>query len=141
MTDHNSRPQESTKESSVSSPRSSTDSRSPPSRSHSFRLNHLSSSQQHRQSFTENLRTSTSATRARRQPSLSQSAIQSLIDNPPSRNASNPAFEGRDWREISIGELVSPEDLHFVEVDTGVEDATNVGINTSCIVWLSSERC
>ena len=33
---------------------------------------------------------------------------------------------GRDWRQISIGELVSPNDLRFVEIDTGIEDATNV---------------
>lgn len=119
-------PPDPARESSISSPRSSTDSRSPPSRSHSFRLNRLSSSHQHRQSFTEGLRTSTSSPRTRRQPSFTQSAIQNLIDNPPTRNASNPAFEGRDWRQISIGELVSPEDLHFVDVNTGVEDATNV---------------
>jgi hypothetical protein len=43
----------------------------------------------------------------------------------------DPAFVGRDWREISIGELVSPDDLKFVELDTGIEDATNVSTSQS----------
>lgn len=64
--------------------------------------------------------------RARRQPSLTQAAIQGLIDNPPVRNPADPAFVGRDWRQIAIGELVKPQDLRFVEVDTGIEEATNV---------------
>jgi hypothetical protein len=51
-------------------------------------------------------------------------AVQELIDNPPVRN--DPAFAGRDWRSVIIAELVSPEDLRFVEIDTGVEAATNV---------------
>jgi hypothetical protein len=49
-----------------------------------------------------------------------------LIDNPPPPKTVDPAFVGRDWREISIGELVSPEDLRFVELDTGIEEATTV---------------
>lgn len=109
--------------SNVASPRSSTDSRSPSMRSQSLRL---SSNHQHRQSFSESLRAAPGSPRARRQPSLTQSAIQSLIDNPPAPNHVDPAFVGRDWREISIGELVSPDDLKFVEIDTGIEEATNV---------------
>lgn len=31
-----------------------------------------------------------------------------------------------------MGELVDPEDVRFVEFDTGVEDATNVGLEKSC---------
>jgi hypothetical protein len=80
---------------------------------------------QHRQSFSESLRGLPPSPRAQRQPSLSQLAVQDLIDNPPVRN--DPAFVGRDWRTVSIAELVSPEDLKFAEVDTGVEAATNVG--------------
>lgn len=64
--------------------------------------------------------------RARRQPSLTQAAIQSLIDNPPVPNPADPAFVGRDWRQITIGELVRPDDLKYVEVDTDIEEATNV---------------
>ena len=52
--------------------------------------------------------------------------MQSLIDNPPAPSAPNPAFVGCDWREISIGELVKPDDLKFVELDTGIEEATQV---------------
>ena len=111
--------------SNIASPRSSTESRSPSFRNHSHRLSSISSNQQHRQSFSESLRGVPSSPRSRRQPSLTQSAVQSLIDNPPSRQA-NPAFAGRDWRQISIGELVSPDDLKFVEIDTGIEEATNV---------------
>ncbi|KAJ5944367.1 hypothetical protein N7516_004535 [Penicillium verrucosum] len=77
--------------------------------------------------------------RARRQPSLPQSAIQSLIDNPPPSKTSDPAFVGRDWREISIGELVSPDDLKFVELDTGIEEATNILIDSGAAVLLIRE--
>lgn len=52
--------------------------------------------------------------------------MQSLIDNPPVRNASDPAFSGRDWTQISVGELTSGNDLKWVEADTGIEEATNV---------------
>lgn len=96
-------------------------------RSQSLRLSQGSSNHQHRHSLSETLRAAPGSPRSRRQPSLNQSAIQSLIDNPPAPNHANPAFVGRDWREISIGELVSPEDLKFVEIDTGIEEATNVG--------------
>ena len=82
----------------------------------------------HSNSLSDVLRGVTPAsTRSRRQPSLTQAALQSLIDNPPVRNADNPAFAGRDWRQISIGELVTPDDLGFVELDTGIEEATQVG--------------
>ncbi|KAL2001621.1 hypothetical protein VTN02DRAFT_1530 [Thermoascus thermophilus] len=115
------------RDSTVSSPRSSTDSRSPPVPNPSKRLSHISSStSQHRLSFTDGLRGVPPSPRARRQPSLTQSAIQSLIDHPPVRNPADPAFAGRDWRQICIGELVSPDDLRFVELDTSIEDATTV---------------
>jgi hypothetical protein len=116
--------------SAIASPRSSTDSRSPSTRSQSLRLNH--SNHQHRQSFSESLRAAPGSPRTRRQPSFTQAAIQSLIDNPPAPKDVNPAFAGRDWREISIGELVRPDDLRFVELDTGIEEATNV-----CLVFAS----
>jgi CBS domain-containing protein len=105
-------------------------------RSQSLRL---SSNHQHRQSFSESLRAAPGSPRARRQPSLTQSAIQSLIDNPPAPNHVDPAFVGRDWREISIGELVSPDDLKFVEIDTGIEEATNVLIESGAPVLLIRE--
>ncbi|RLL95742.1 hypothetical protein CFD26_103683 [Aspergillus turcosus] len=123
--------------STLASPRSSTDSRSPSTRSQSLRLNH--SNHQHRQSFSESLRAAPGSPRTRRQPSFTQAAIQSLIDNPPAPKDVNPAFAGRDWREISIGELVRPDDLRFVELDTGIEEATNTLIDSNAPVLLIRE--
>ena len=64
--------------------------------------------------------------RQNRHPSLSQVQIQDLFDNPPTSGHADPRFAGRNWQHISVGELVVPEDLRFVELDTGIEDATNV---------------
>jgi hypothetical protein len=120
----------------TASPRSSTESRSPSTRN-TLRVSQMATSnQQHRQSLSEALRGPPGSPRARRQPSLPQSAIQSLIDNPPPPKSTDPAFVGRDWREISIGELVSPDELRFVELDTGIEEATNVRVQ-----WLSCHPC
>ncbi|KAK2813090.1 cell separation during budding [Emmonsiellopsis sp. PD_5] len=139
MADRNSQPPtEHRRDSSISSPRSSTDSRSPPPRNTLLRPGSVSSPQP-RQSFSDSLRAVPASPRARRQPSLTQSAIQSLIDNPPTRNAADPAFSGRDWTQITIGELVSPSDLRFVEVDTGIEDATNLLIDSGAPVLLVRE--
>ncbi|KAL5048826.1 hypothetical protein BDW71DRAFT_205059 [Aspergillus fruticulosus] len=129
---------ESSNGSNAASPRSSIDSRPPSTGGRTPRLSHASN-HQHRQSFSESLRAAPGSPRARRQPSLTQAAIQSLIDNPPAPHNVNPAFAGRDWREISIGELVSPDDLKFVEVDTGIEEATNILIDTDAPVLLIRE--
>lgn len=119
--------------STVASPRSSTESRaSSTHRNQPTRLSQISSNHHHRQSFSESLRTPSSP-RSRRQPSLPHSAIQSLIDNPPVPNNMDPKFTGRDWRHISIGEVVSPDDLRWVEEDTGIEEATNV---SNCLLFL-----
>lgn len=122
--------------SSIASPRSSTESRSPSARSQ-LRVSHMPpANHQHRHSLSESLRGPPGSPRARRQPSLPQSALQSLIDNPPPPKPSDPAFVGRDWREISIGELVKPSDLQFVELDTGIEEATNVGTSKATLLVL-----
>ncbi|ETN45291.1 uncharacterized protein HMPREF1541_09122 [Cyphellophora europaea CBS 101466] len=94
-----------------------------------------SAASQHRQSFNE-LRGAPPSPRSQRQPSLSQLAVQELIDNPPSRNAPDPRFAGRDWRTVKIQELTSPEDLKFVETDTPVETATNLLISSGAPVLL-----
>ncbi|OOF90048.1 hypothetical protein ASPCADRAFT_212255 [Aspergillus carbonarius ITEM 5010] len=125
--------------SNVTSSRSSTDSRPPSGSLRSLRLSSHLPNHQHRQSIGDSLRAAPGSPRARRQPSLTQAAIQSLIDNPPAPSNANPAFVGRDWREISIGELVSPDDLKFVEVDTGIEEATNVLIDSGAAVLLIRE--
>ena len=124
------------KNSTVPTPRQSiSGSRSPPSRNPSLHLAHMPSpASQHRQSFSESLRGLPPSPRAQRQPSLSQLAVQELIDNPPARN--DPIFADRDWKTISIAELVSPEDLKFVDIDTGVEAATNVSIRLQSYICL-----
>jgi hypothetical protein len=81
----------------------------------------------HRQSFAENLRNVPSSPRSARHPSFTQSAVQELFNHPPTPNKhSNPRFAGRDWRDISVGELVTAEDVKWVDLDTSVEDATMV---------------
>lgn len=64
--------------------------------------------------------------RATRQLSLSEAQIRDLMNNPPTAGSADPRFAGRDWQHIGVGELVHPEDVRWVEVDTGVEDATNL---------------
>lgn len=56
---------------------------------------------------------------------MSEVQIRDLLNNPPTAGVADPKFAGRDWQHIAVGELVRPEDLRWVEVDTGVEDATN----------------
>ena len=87
----------------------------------------------HRPSFSDTLRGHPPSPRARRQPSLTQAAIQDLVDNPPVAHPGGPAFAGREWKSIAIGELVEEKDLHFVELDTGVEAATNVRCFFRCV--------
>ena len=91
------------------------------------KLGHASS---HRQSFAENLRGLPSSPRSQRHPSLTQAAIQDLLNHPPTAKQQNPRFAGRDWRDIAIGELVTGEDVKWVDMDTSVEDATKVGSPT-----------
>ena len=108
-----------------------------PQRTHSqtMRPGHSPSpSHSHRQSFTDSLRGLPPSPRSNRHPSLSQMQIQDLLDNPPTSGHADPRFAGRDWQHISVGELVVPEDLRFVELDTGIEDATNVLSHSN--VWI-----
>ena len=64
--------------------------------------------------------------RANRQLSMTGMQIQELMNNPPTAGTPDPKFAGRDWQHIAVGELVNPKDVRFVELDTGIEDATNV---------------
>lgn len=84
----------------------------------------------HRQSFAENLRNAPQSPR-HRHPSFTQAAVQELLKHPPvgQRNA-NPKFVGREWGDITTGELVSPEDVKWVDMDSSVEDATKVSERT-----------
>ena len=81
----------------------------------------------HRASFAENMRGTPHSPRASRQPSLTQQALQELLNNPPTKGG-DAAFQGRDWKTISIGEIVDRGQVRFAEYDTSVEDATEVGI-------------
>ncbi|KAK4993208.1 cell separation during budding [Elasticomyces elasticus] len=90
-----------------------------------------------RQSFTDNLRGVPPSPRTHRQPSLSQTALQELMKNPPVMRSDGGAaggeedrFKNRDWRGVRVGEIVDEKEVRFVEVDTSVEDATNLLITS-----------
>ena len=56
-----------------------------------------------------------------------------LINNPPTKHnhdGEGSKFAGRDWRTIQVGEVVDLELVRFVEMDTSVEDATNLLITS-----------
>jgi hypothetical protein len=81
----------------------------------------------HRQSFAENQRhPAPPSPRSQRHPSFTQQALQDLVNHPPTQGDANPRFAGRDWRNVAIGELASPDDVHWAELDTSVEEATMV---------------
>ncbi|KAI0023926.1 hypothetical protein F4780DRAFT_726909 [Xylariomycetidae sp. FL0641] len=95
----------------------------------------------HRSSFAENLRGVPPSPRAQRHPSFTQAALQELLNHPPTPKHHNPRFAGRDWRDVAIGELMSKEDVKWVELETSVEDATMALIkNTSNNVVLIREN-
>ncbi|KAH8727203.1 hypothetical protein GQ44DRAFT_612398 [Phaeosphaeriaceae sp. PMI808] len=79
----------------------------------------------HRGSFAEQMRGTPASPRASRHPSLTQHALQDLLNNPPTK-AGNSKFHGRDWKTINLGELVDRDLVRFVEYDTSVEDATSI---------------
>jgi len=99
---------------------------SPPERTPSQSSLHKGISS-HRQSFAENLRNAPSSPRSQRHPSFTQAAVQELLNHPPSNKQPNPKFAGRDWRDVRLGELVSPEEVKWVDMDTSVEEPTKVG--------------
>lgn len=86
----------------------------------------------HRGSFAEQMRGTPTSPRASRQPSLTQQALQELLNNPPTKGG-DPRFQGRDWKTIRLGEIVDKSLVRFVEYDTSVEDATSVGISSKQI--------
>jgi hypothetical protein len=83
----------------------------------------------HRGSFAEQMRGTPTSPRASRQPSLTQQAMQELLNNPPTKTG-DARFQGRDWKTIRLGELVDPSMVRFAEYDTIVEDATSVSART-----------
>ncbi len=101
----------------------------PPQRtpsSSSLHKSGIASAHSHRSSFVEGLRGLPSSPRSQRHPSFTQSAIQDLLNHPPAARHHDPRFAGRDWRDIAIGELISEDDVRWVDMDTSVEDASMV---------------
>lgn len=93
------------------------------SQSSTHRAGHIAT---HRHSFADNQRhPPPPSPRSQRQPSLSQQAIQDLLNHPTNRHP-NPRFAGRDWRDVSVGELAHQDDVHWADLDTSVEEATMV---------------
>ncbi|KAJ5764063.1 Protein sds23 [Penicillium manginii] len=110
----------------IGSPRSSTESRSSSRNHNQLRVSHMPPH-----------KSSTSPKLERDAPG--SSGITALSATAFLEPNVDPAFIGRDWQQISIGELVSPEDLRFVELDTGIEEATNILIDSGTPVLLIRE--
>lgn len=89
----------------------------------------------HRQSLADSLRGVPQSPRMRH-GSVSHIPIQDIVNNPPTAKQEDSAFAGRDWRGIRVGELVDRGLVRFAELDTSVEDATNV----SQIVFQTLQR-
>ncbi|TRX95914.1 hypothetical protein FHL15_003056 [Xylaria flabelliformis] len=101
----------------------------------------LASAHSHRSSFAENLRGLPSSPRSHRHQSFTQAALQDLLNHPPASRLHNPRFAGRDWRDIAIGELISDDDVRWVDMDTSVEDASMALVkNTTSNVVLIREN-
>ncbi|KAH8819452.1 hypothetical protein F5884DRAFT_661239 [Xylogone sp. PMI_703] len=81
----------------------------------------------HRSSFAESIRHSP---RSQRHLSFTQAAVQELLNHPQSSKMGDPRFVGRDWRSIRVGELVQASDVRFCELDTSVEQATKILIES-----------
>ncbi len=52
----------------------------------------------------------------------------------------DPRFAGRNWQDVKVKELVNPDDLRFVDIDTGIEAATNLLIESGAPVVLIRDR-
>lgn len=94
----------------------------------------------HRQSFTESFRNPPPSPR-HRHPSLTQAAIQDLVNHPPSTSRhQNPKFVGREWEDVTIGELVSRDYVRWIDIECSVEEATMVSTDyyLRCCLTLST---
>lgn len=98
-----------------------------------------SGSLSHRSSFAENMRSHPPSPRSQRHPSFTQAAVQELLNHPTPKHVADNRFSGRDWRQIHVGELVSEEDVRFVESTTGVEEATKAS-NSQTRNWTGLMR-
>lgn len=80
----------------------------------------------HRQSFAEDQRRPPPSPRSHRHPSLTQQAVQELMNHPPINRHANPQYAGRNWQEIAVGELAVADDVKWTDLDESVQDATLV---------------
>lgn len=80
---------------------------------------------EHRQSVSE-LRGVPPSPRTQRHPSLTQAALQELLDHPPLSHKGQNAFAGRDWKRVKVGEVVDSAEVRWAEIGTSVEEATKV---------------
>lgn len=48
-----------------------------------------------------------------------------MLNNPPTKGR-DPAFHGRDWRTVKVGEVVDQTLVRFTNYDASVEEATKV---------------
>lgn len=51
--------------------------------------------------------------------------------NPPAPKVTDPRFEGREWRNIQIGELLNGEDVAWAQLDSDFETVTKALIDRS----------
>lgn len=58
---------------------------------------------------------------------MSQQSMADLLAHPPAPKQDVP---GKDWRTVSVGEIVKDQNLMFVDLETTVEDACQVIIPT-----------
>ncbi|KAF2459506.1 hypothetical protein BDY21DRAFT_338418 [Lineolata rhizophorae] len=90
----------------------------------------------HRASFADNLRgmPGPGSPRGHRPASLTQQALQELLNNPPVARTGPATFDtelsGRDWRTVKVGEVTDPNEVRWAEMETSVEDATNTLIGS-----------
>ncbi|KAH0542395.1 hypothetical protein FGG08_003240 [Glutinoglossum americanum] len=99
------------------------------------------SSSNHRDSLRENVRgPPPPSPRAARHPSFPQSAIDVMLTSATiSRPGESKKYSGRDWKSIKVCELVNAEKVQFVELDTPVETATQILIESGAPVILLRE--
>ncbi|KAF1812721.1 hypothetical protein P152DRAFT_347625 [Eremomyces bilateralis CBS 781.70] len=119
----------------------STTIRSPPSRDVYLRTpsspsmsQHPSPHNSHRTALADNLRGPISP-RPHRTPSLTQQALQDLLNNPPvgrvpGDDTGLQMGQGRDWKTVTVGEVVDQAEVRFVDMDMTVEAATELLINS-----------
>ncbi|GAO20079.1 uncharacterized protein UV8b_06339 [Ustilaginoidea virens] len=93
-----------------------------------------------RQNFAENFRNIPQSPR-HLHATFPQAAVQDLISHPPSRQRyMNPKLAGREWGEITVDELISTDDVKWVQMDSSVEEATMVLLKSKTNVVLIREN-